>query len=91
MSDVDEAKAAGRAWVKREQRTGFRPVRPVIVLGLLGTVLAIFQAFCAASVLTGASVTPSLAGFAMAALLRAGLGYAADRSGFAAGAAARPH
>jgi ATP-binding cassette, subfamily C, bacterial CydD len=89
MSDVDEAKAAARAWVKREQRIGFRPARPVILLGLAGTVLAIFQAFCAAAVLTGALVAPALAGFAVAALLRAGLGYASDRTGFAAGAAAR--
>ncbi len=89
MSDVDETKAAAHAWVKREQRAGRRPARPVIVLGLLGTVLAICQAFCAASVLTGTSVTASLMGFAVAGLLRAGLGYAADRAGFAAGAAAR--
>jgi ATP-binding cassette subfamily C protein CydD len=89
MSDVDEGKAAARAWVKREQRAGSRPARPVIVLGLAGTILAVFQAFCAASVLTGTAVALSLTGFAVAGLLRAGLGYAADRAGFAAGAAAR--
>ena len=89
MSDVDETKAAARAWVKREKRAGRRPARPVIVLGLLGTILAIAQAFCAASVLTGTSIAVSLAGFGVAGLLRAGLGYAADRAGFAAGAAAR--
>jgi ATP-binding cassette subfamily C protein CydD len=89
MSDVDETKAAARAWVKREQRAGRRPARPVIAFGLLGTILAIGQAFCAASILTGESITVSLAGFAVAGLLRAGLGYAADRAGFAAGAAAR--
>jgi ATP-binding cassette subfamily C protein CydD len=89
MSDVDRAKAAARAWVKREQRAGRRPARPVIVLGLLGAILAIGQAFCAASVLTGVAIPLSLAGFAVAALLRAGIGYAADRAGFAAGAAAR--
>jgi ATP-binding cassette subfamily C protein CydD len=89
MSDVDKAKAAARAWVKREQRAGRRPARPVIVMGLLGTILAICQAFCAASVLTGKAVVLSLAGFAIAALLRAGTGYAADRAAFSAGAAAR--
>jgi ATP-binding cassette subfamily C protein CydD len=89
MSDVDETKAAAHAWVKREQREGRRPARPVIVLGLLGTILAVGQAFCAASVLTGLSVTMSLVGFAVAGVSRAGLGYAADRAGFAAGAAAR--
>jgi len=89
MPDIDTAKAAARAWVKREQRAGRRPARPVIVLVLLGTVLAIVQAFCAASVLTGTSIAAALAGFALAGLVRAGLGYAADRASFAAGAAAR--
>lgn len=89
MSDMDEPKAAARAWVKRETRAGRRPARPVIILGLLGTILAIGQAFCAASVLTGASLAASLAGFAVAGLMRAGIGYAADRAAFAAGAAAR--
>jgi ATP-binding cassette subfamily C protein CydD len=89
MSDIDNAKVAARAWVKREKRAGRRPARPVIALGLLGTVLAICQAFCAASVLTGTAVAVSLTGFAAAGLLRAGVGYAADRAGFAAGAAAR--
>jgi ATP-binding cassette subfamily C protein CydD len=89
MSDVDEVKAAARAWVKREQRTGRRPAGPVIVFGLLGTILTICQAFCAASILTGAAIGASLAGFAVAGLLRAGTGYAAERAGFTAGADAR--
>ncbi len=77
MSDTDEAKAAARAWVKREQRAGLRPARPVIVLGWLGTVLAIVQAFCAADVLTGVAVALSLGEFAVSGLLRACLGYGA--------------
>ncbi len=89
MSDTDEAKAAARAWVKREQRAGLRPARPVIVLGWLGTVLAIVQALCAADVLTGVAVALSLGGFAVSGLLRAFLSYGADRAGFAAGADAR--
>jgi ATP-binding cassette, subfamily C, bacterial CydD len=89
MSDIDEAKAAARAWIRREQRAGRRPARPVIVLGLLGTILGISQAFCAASVLTGRSIAASLVGFAVAGLLRAVTGYAAERAGFAAGAGAR--
>ncbi|MSP03003.1 MAG: thiol reductant ABC exporter subunit CydD [Acetobacteraceae bacterium] len=89
MSDLEATKAAARAWVKREQRAGVRPVRPVIALGLLGTVLAIGQAFCIASILTGTLAAPALAGFAVFAVLRAGLGYAADRYAFAAGASAR--
>ena len=46
--------------------------------------LSIAQAFCAASVLTGAAIVASLIGFAVAGVLRAGLGYAAERAGFAA-------
>jgi ATP-binding cassette subfamily C protein CydD len=89
MSDIDEAKAAARAWIRREQRAGRRPARPVIVLGLFGTTLGVGQAFCAASVLTGRSIAASLVGFAVAGVLRAGAGYAAERAGFAAGAGAR--
>jgi len=89
MSDVDESRTAARAWVRREQRAGWRPARPVVLLGLSGTILAIVQAFCAANVLTGQAIAASLAGFAVAALLRAAAGYASDRASFAAGAAAR--
>src|ERR1700753_2922919 len=89
MSDLDEAKAAARAWIRREQRAGRRPARPLVALGLFGTVLAIGQAFCAASVLTGDTVVLSLAGFVVAGVLRAGSGYAAEQAGFAAGAGAR--
>jgi ATP-binding cassette, subfamily C, bacterial CydD len=86
--DVDESKAAARAWVRHEQRAGRRPARPIILLGLLGTILAIGQAFCAASALTGGTAL-ALAGFAVFAISRAAAGYAVDRSSFAAGAAAR--
>jgi ATP-binding cassette, subfamily C, bacterial CydD len=89
MSDIDEAKAAARAWIRREQRAGRRPARPVVGLGLFGTILAIGQAFCAASVLTGQAMAVSLAGFAVAGLLRAGAGFVAERAGFAASAGAR--
>jgi ATP-binding cassette, subfamily C, bacterial CydD len=89
MSDVDEGNSAARAWVGREQRMGRRPARPIIVLGLIGTILAIGQAFCVASVLTGHSTAFRLGGFALLGVLRAITGYAADRAGFAAGATAR--
>ena len=89
MSDSDAVNSASRAWVRREQRAGRRPARPIILLGLAGTVLAIAQAFCAADVLTGVAVVPALAGFAILAMLRAAVGYGADRTAFAAGASAR--
>jgi ATP-binding cassette subfamily C protein CydD len=89
MSEFDQGKAAAADWLKREQRDGRRQARPVIASGLMSTVLAIGQAVCAASVLTGHEIALSLTGFAVFAVLRAGLGYAADRAGFAAGATAR--
>ena len=89
MPDVDETTESARAWIRREQRAGRKPARPVIIFGVLGVLCAIAQAFCAASVLTGHDIVPSLAGFAVLALARAAFGYAADRAGFAAGAAAR--
>ncbi len=58
-------------------------------MGVVGTALTICQAFCAASVLIGASVAWALAGFAIAAVARAGIGYFADQAAFAAGATAR--
>ncbi len=68
---------------------GSRQARPVVAFGLLSAALAIGQAFCAAAVLTGHAIPRALLGFALCALARAGLVYAADLAGFAAGAAAR--
>ncbi|HET6307569.1 MAG TPA: thiol reductant ABC exporter subunit CydD, partial [Rhodopila sp.] len=61
---------------------------------LAGTVLAVGQAFAAASVLArafgGAGVDASaLAAFGVLAALRAGLAYMTEKAAFAAGAAAR--
>jgi ATP-binding cassette subfamily C protein CydD len=95
MAESEQGKAAARAWMRAEQRQGWRGARPVLALGLAGTGLAVLQALCAAIVLatllthgTGALAWP-LAGFAVLAVARAGLAYAADRAAFAAGAAAR--
>lgn len=91
-------------WVRTQVRLGQRAARPVVLLGLAGTGAAIVQAWCAASVLalalglptglpTGAAMpaTPwaALLGFAGLALVRAGLGFAAEDAAFAAGAAGR--
>jgi len=87
--------AAPRAWLRSEQRVGGRAARPVALLGLLGTAMAVGQAGCAATVLAGAltgrgTVNPSLlGGFAVLALLRAALSVAANRLAFNAGASAR--
>ena len=96
---MEHGKAATRGWLREQQRLGAAAARPVLLLNLAGTLLAIGQAFCAASVLAAAlTTTPDsssggviwpLAGFAVLALARAGLGMAAERAGFAAGATAR--
>jgi ATP-binding cassette subfamily C protein CydD len=66
----------------------------VILFGLLGTLLALGQAWCMAVVLaaalTGHGVAPlPLAGFAVLALARAALGYLSELAAAEAGAAAR--
>jgi ATP-binding cassette subfamily C protein CydD len=91
---MDETKQAARAWLRRESRRGQRAARLVLALGLAGTAAAIGQAWYVAAalgaVLGGAAPALwMLAGFAALALLRAGLGVAADRSAAAAGMAAR--
>jgi ATP-binding cassette subfamily C protein CydD len=94
MAQVDSQKAAARSWLRREQRAGNRAARPVLALHIVGSVLAIGQAFAAASVLTtaftGAGVDATgLATFGVLAVLRAGLAYLTETAAFTAGAAAR--
>jgi ATP-binding cassette subfamily C protein CydD len=104
-----QSKVAARAWLRGEQRAGRRAARPVLLLSLLGTVLAIGQAWCVAFLLADAltrhprasaldpslwftprgGAIPLLLGFAIAALLRAGLAYASEAAAFNAGAASR--
>ena len=95
MSATKAGAAAARAWVRGEQRQGSRAARPVLGLGLAGTVAAVAQAFCVATILaaalrgqTGGIAWPVI-GFAVLAILRAVLAYVSDRAAFAAGAAAR--
>jgi ATP-binding cassette subfamily C protein CydD len=91
----EQVKAASRAWLRGEQRTGSRAARPVVLLGLLGVAAAIGQAGCAGRLLAGAmthirsSTGFLLLAFAILALLRASLSMIADRAAFSAGAAAR--
>lgn len=94
MAQADPTKAAARSWLRREQRAGSRAGRPVLVLHVAGSVLAIGQAFAAASVLTSAFAgsaldARALAAFGVLAVLRAGLSYLTEKTAFAAGAAAR--
>jgi ATP-binding cassette subfamily C protein CydD len=94
MTQTDDGKRAARAWTRQQTKLGARPARPVVGLGLLGTALAIGQAWCMATVLATALgghgvALPPLIGFGVLALLRAGLGYIAEHAAFEAGAVAR--
>jgi ATP-binding cassette, subfamily C, bacterial CydD len=94
MAEIVEGKRAARTWTRQQTRLGARAARPVVLLGLVSTLLAILQAWCAAEVLTAALRRNSLplavvAGFAALALLRALLGILSERAAFDAGAAAR--
>src|SRR5215813_10272117 len=88
-------KSASRSWLKGEQKAGRRAARPVVLLGVLGILLAIGQAWCVAvllaGILTGGVVDrlPLAAGFVAAALLRAALSVWGEKVAFGAGAAAR--
>jgi ATP-binding cassette subfamily C protein CydD len=94
MAQADPTKAAARSWLRQEQRVGNRAARPVLLLHVTGSVLAIGQAFAAASVLTAAFTGAVLDGEALAvfgvlAVVRAALSYLTEKAAFAAGAAAR--
>lgn len=88
-------RAASRVWLRGEQRAGRRGALPVVLLGLLGVLMAIGQAWFASALLATAVIGhpaetwPSATAFALLALMRATLSIAADRTAFNAGAAAR--
>ncbi len=92
MTEISPRLAAG--WLRIQTRAARRSVVPVVAAGLAGTVLGIAQAFCAAWVLhdglAGRGLPLlALAVFAGLAVLRAGIGMAAEHLAFAAGASAR--
>src|SRR5208337_2037889 len=94
MAETENAKRAARAWTREQTRLGARAARPVILYGLLGTLLAVGQAWCMAAVLATALAGHGLApvpltGFALLALARAALGYVSELAATDAGAAAR--
>lgn len=94
MADSDSTKVAARAWLRREQRAGNKAARPALLLQSAGTILAVGQAFAAASVLTAAFSgtgldARALAAFAILALIRTIVGYLTEQAAFAAGAAGR--
>ncbi len=87
------SKPAARGWLRSQSATGRGAARPIVGWNLLGTGLAIGQAYCAAEALYRAFFAlPDaglLAGFAVLALARAGVSLLSERSAFAAGSSAR--
>ncbi len=91
---MQTGKRAARLWLRQQTRLGQRAARPAVLLGIAGVAAAVAQAWCAAGVLEAAiggqgSPAALLAGFAVLALLRAGLSVLAEQAAFRAGAAAR--
>ena len=60
--DAKQGRTAARAWLRAEQKAGGRAARPVLAFSLLGTVLAIGQAFCVAFLLADAGSHPAASG-----------------------------
>jgi ATP-binding cassette subfamily C protein CydD len=89
MPSADHTKSAARAWIGAEQRLGFRSVRPILAMNLLGTMLAIGQVFAVSALLTERDFATFAGLFAALALGRAVLAYGAERLAFGAGASAR--
>jgi ATP-binding cassette subfamily C protein CydD len=94
--DGRAAAAQAQAWLRSQVRASRADAARPIALGLLGTAAGIGQAICAGLALgvaiagTGlAAAAWPLAGFALLALLRAGLGVLAEAAAFDTGAAAR--
>jgi ATP-binding cassette subfamily C protein CydD len=90
---TDSKKAAG-VWTRQQTRLGRASARPVIAYGAAGTIAAVGQAGCMALVL-GRALSGTHIGFvpvilfALLALLRAALQFAADQAASRSGAQAR--
>ena len=86
---------SGKQWLRAETRLGRQAARPVILLGLLGTVFAVVQAGAVATILGGAlggqrpAAYWAVAAFCLAAFARAAAGVWSDRLAVRAGIGAR--
>ena len=95
MAGMGSQTSDGRAWLKSQTRLGRQAARPVILIGLLNTLLAIAQAGAVATILGDALVSQASAAwravavFCVAAVLRAALGLLADRLAVRNGTQAR--
>ncbi len=93
---MEKTDPGAKLWLADQARIGRRAAWPLVAAGLAGTCLAAGQSFFAADLLGGmltpsAPVAPLIAaiGFAVLALLRAGVGVATEGLTFRAGANAR--
>ncbi len=92
---MSEPNRAGRAWLRDQTKLARRGSFPAVAIGLVNTGLAVAQAACAAAILGAALAGAAtgagwaFAGFAVMALLRAGLIVVGDRLATEAGSAAR--
>jgi ATP-binding cassette subfamily C protein CydD len=92
--DQTRSKRAARLWTRQQTKQERGAVRPVVLMGLVGTVLAVGQAGCVASILAGAfrdrTVSISmLIAFAGLGLARAVLVWVIEQAAHRAGAVAR--
>ena len=84
----------GQAWLRAQSAIGRKAALPLVGVGLVGVALAAAQAVCTAVLLAGflspgEPVLWPAVGFAILAVLRAGLGVVNEGLGFRVGAAAR--
>ena len=91
---MQDRQRAARSWTKAQTRAGRPQAMPVIGLGLAGLAAAVAQAGCLATVLSAAlagraTMVWPVATFAVLALGRAALQFAAEHASFRAGAHGR--
>ena len=95
MAVMNAKTQGGRVWLRTEMRLGRKAARPVILLGVMNTILAIVQGGSVASILGNALIRRAPAAwwaillFCVAACLRAALAVASDRFATRNGATAR--
>ena len=97
--DMNGNRTAIRQWARTQARQGRIQARPVVLLSLCACLAAVVQAWFMAVILAAAleglgegataALLPALAGFAAAALVRAGLGIGIELLAARAGARAR--
>ena len=101
ITAMQDGRKAARDWARQQTREARKPAMPVIAFGLASLAASVAQAGCVAAVLASAltvdrvghqhrlSLLLPACGFAVLALLRAGLQFGAEQAAFRAGATGR--